>query len=992
MSKLSHKHSGLSFLCHRTDIWASRHQPKGLAGLAFCQKGFLIMTRVTLASTCAVVALSVGLAAPAIAGELNGVVVDSTDTISLRAAEIVIEELGRRTVSERDGSFSFDDVPAGTYTVTVTYIGAQPVSQTVEVPATGTVNARFSLGQSGSQILVVGQSANQASALSRKRAADGVSDVLTRDAIGQFPDQNVAESLRRLPGINVLNDQGEGRFVAVRGLDPNLNATSLNGVRIPAPESDIRAVALDVVSSEIIESIEVKKSLTPDMDADTIGASIEIETTSAFDRRKDLFVVKLGGSYNELRDELTPDLSADFSTRLSENFGVTGGISFLNRKFQTDNIEADDWTEDGGLIYAEEVQYRDYLVERERISATLGFDARVGDHTELYLKGVWSQFDDQEFRRRLIFGLGDANVSGSGTMPFFDANPGEDGEGGEGGTGGAITDPGIIEVERDVKDRFERQRVRTLVFGGETEFGDGFDAEYAFAWAKSSEREAGSVDPTVFKAEFEGNGLGVGFDYTDERRPGFSVNGATDDFFDPSQYELDEIEFTALSDAEDEEFTLSYDLGYDFIQDSGVFRVQAGVKGRFREKRFDRTIEFYERDNYTLADVLGEGPSNTLADLAPLPGLTQASDFFFANQGSFELVQPDSAVDSANEDYAVHEDILAGYLLGRYETDNLLIIGGVRFEQTDNILSGFTTAVDDNDNVTVSPVRFERDYSHWLPSLNIRFEAQPDLVLRAAGYRSLVRPNLAQLAPRFEIDEDDEAVIGNPFLQPYEAWNFDATIEYYTSNNGAITGGIFYKDISNYIAEVVLENPGTINGVSFEEAETFINGESAEVFGFEFGVYQQLDFLPSPLDGFLVQANYTYTDATGLIVDGDLGSISDVPTFREIQLPATSEHTFNAVLGYEKGPVSLRLAGTYRDGFLDEINGDGPDFDRWVDSHFQLDASARYQATDFLQIYWEWVNINNAEFFAFNNFGGRQNNLQYEEYSWTMKFGARLTF
>src|SRR5690606_29827280 len=109
------------------------------------------------------------------------------------------------------------------------------------------------------------------------------------------------------------NDQGEGRFVSVRGLDPELNATSLNGVRLPAPEADVRSVALDVVSSDIIESIEVKKSLTPDMDADTIGASIEIKTTSAFDRKKDLYTAKIEGSYNDYFGEVTPKGSFDFA-------------------------------------------------------------------------------------------------------------------------------------------------------------------------------------------------------------------------------------------------------------------------------------------------------------------------------------------------------------------------------------------------------------------------------------------------------------------------------------------------------------------------------------------------------------------------------------------------------------------------------------------------------------------------------------------------------
>lgn len=942
------------------------------------------MTRFGLISTVGAFALATTLASPAIAGEVRGIVADASANESLQAAEVTIEELGRRTTTARDGSYSFDDLPAGSYTITARYVGAEPVTSTVSVAAQGTVVQNFALGQTGSNILVIGQSASQASALSRKRAADGVSDVLTRDSIGQFPDQNVAESLRRLPGINVLNDQGEGRFVAVRGLDPNLNSTSLNGVRIPAPESDIRAVALDVVSSEIIESIEVKKSLTPDMDGDTIGASIEINTTSAFDRTEDLYVVKLGGSYNDLSGELTPDLSADLAARLSDNFGVSAGIAFSNREFETDNVEADDWEQDGSLIYAEEVQYRDYDVERERISATLGFDARLAEHTELYLKGTWSQFDDQEFRRRTVFKLGDANVSGDSTNPVFDDN-------------GAV-----IEVERDIKDRFERQRIRTIVFGGESDFG-GLDAEYAVSWAKSSEFENGSVDPAVFLAEFEDTGLVNTFDFTDLRRPLFTATGNSD-FFDPAVYELDEVEFTALSDAEDEEYAAKFDLGYDIFTGRGTLRIEGGFKGRWRDKSFNRTVEFYERDDYTLADVQGLGQTYRITDISPIAGLTEATDFFFANQASFEFQEIDSTVDSANEDYLAEEDILAGYLLGRWENDQWLFIGGVRYEDTNTTLTGNQVNVFEggqtlpngsiaaDDIVLINSRVFERDYDHWLPSLNIRFSPQPDLVMRLAGYRSIVRPGLEQLAPRFEIDEDQEAVIGNPDLEPFEAWNFDATIEYYMSSNGAITAGVFYKDIDNYITEVVLDSAGTFQGVDFEEAETFINGPSAEVFGFELGFYQQLDFLPGPFDGLLVQANYTFTDATGLIVDGEIGAITDTPSFREIDLPAASRHTFNGVLGYEKDGLSLRLAGTYRDGYLDEVNGDGADFDRFVDNHFQLDFSARYKVTDTIQVFYEWVNINDAEFFAFNNLGGRQNILQFEEYSWTMKGGVRLTF
>ena len=194
-----------------------------------------------LVSSCAT-AIAVGASAPAFAGDIAGHVYDASETVALQSAQVRVVELDRVATTTADGGYTFGAVPAGTYTVEVRYVGADTVNRSVEVPENGTISLDIPVGSSTSQILVVGQAASQASALSRKREADGVSDVLTRDAIGQFPDQNVAESLRRVPGVNVLNDQGEGRFVAVRGLDPELNSTTLNGVHVPAPESDLSLI------------------------------------------------------------------------------------------------------------------------------------------------------------------------------------------------------------------------------------------------------------------------------------------------------------------------------------------------------------------------------------------------------------------------------------------------------------------------------------------------------------------------------------------------------------------------------------------------------------------------------------------------------------------------------------------------------------------------------------------------------------------------------
>jgi TonB-dependent receptor len=925
------------------------------------------------------------LASPAFAGTLVGSVVDAGGVRGLQGAEVELVELGRRTSAGPDGSFRFADVPSGSYTLRAAYAGADESRTSVSITEDGTTRTDIALSAGDdSLILVIGQQANLGSAISRQRAADGVSSVLTRDAVGQFPDQNVAESLRRLPGVNILNDQGEGRFVSIRGLDPELNSSSLNGVRLPAPESDVRSVALDVISSDLIESIEVKKSLTPDMDGDTIGASIEINTTSAFARKKDLLKLSAEGSYNDLTDHLSPKGAVDFSTKLSDNIGVAGGISYYKRKFATDNMEMDGWDEDDGVVYADTVEYRDYDVERERISASLSFDFKAGESTTLYVRGLYSQFDDQEYRRRLTFEMDEAPSDGSDTTAEF------------------LSDGGEISVQRDLKDRFESQKIRSLTMGGETDTGP-WKLVYSASWAKSSERENGSIDPVKFERKFEDAGeFGVRFDYSKPMFTGHTITAGNDLFLDASEYEFDKAEITTLSDAQDEEYALKADVSRVFALGTGEFTVQGGVKSRWREKFYNGTFEVYDGfdgdSDLTLADVLGKQDYG-LALIEPMPGKKSFRKFLSTNRDAFELDPFDTDQMSAESDYSVDEDILAAYLLGRWDSSTVRIIGGVRMERTKNRMTGnVVTLVEEggefggepveDDTVFVTPQSFSRSYTDWLPSLTVRYEPAANLVLRAAGYKNLMRPKLSSLAPRAVI-EDNEGEFGNPDLKPYRAWNADLSVEYYFGRNAAVSAGVFYKDVKNYIIEYTVDGGDTgipYNGQLLDEAKTWINGDTAKIRGFEFSYSQAFDFLPAPFDGLLAQFNYTYTDAKGRVAtDGDLGDL------RRVGLPSAAKHTFNAVLGYEKGPLSLRVAGAYRSKYLDELN-DEADQDRYVASHFQLDLSAKYKVTENVQLFGEWVNVTDEPYFAYQNFGGSRRLLQYEEYSWTAKFGVKATF
>ncbi len=146
---------------------------------------------------------------------------------------------------------------------------------------------------------VIGQAVSIDEALKDQRSSDSVKSVVHADGIGQLPDDNAAEALQRIPGISVERDQGEGRFVSVRGIAPDLNSVTINGTLVPSPESKRRAVALDVLPSELVQSLSVVKTLTPDMDANSLGGTIEVESLSAFDHDGLFYSISGEGSYDE---------------------------------------------------------------------------------------------------------------------------------------------------------------------------------------------------------------------------------------------------------------------------------------------------------------------------------------------------------------------------------------------------------------------------------------------------------------------------------------------------------------------------------------------------------------------------------------------------------------------------------------------------------------------------------------------------------------------
>ena len=933
-------------------------------------------TTIAMLSTASVLALAVAGAAQA--GTIAGRVTDASETVGLEGATVRILETGQTATVGADGTFRVTGLAAGEYTLRVSYVGADAREVSVNLATvTDTVSPTITLGDDVDyvdNILVMGQRGALNSALSRQRANDGNIAVLSSDAIGQFPDENVAEAARRAVGVNVLNDQGEGRFVSIRGLDPNLVSTSINGVRLTSPESEDRQVGLDVIDADVLSSVVINKSLLPNMDGDSVGGNIEIETTSGLDVDQLYVRARVASLYSDLEQEYGYRGSINFANNFMDGrLGVAGSLSHQERVFGSESFEVDGgWDIDESVPFPNEVEMRNYQVTRERTTAVLNLDYRVNNDLTFYARTTWSDFSDQEIRNRVEIKYEDAeydDAASSGNLAVFTANE--------------------MEIDRDVKDRLETQMIFASDFGGEWING-GTSVDWSLSYVYAEEAEPNRLD-VDFSYEFE-DGETFGIDVSDPMRPQLTFAGGTttDRVFDSSLYENQGYELTnGLS--QDREYTATLNIRHDTELGGLPSYIQYGVRARTRDKKYALDFDVFDDTSLLLSDVArtvayDQGP------IGPVPNPTSVRDYFFANLGSLDYVSVDSDIDSFGASYRVEEDVVAGYLMGSVENGPLRVVGGVRVEQTDMAARGYETFLAEEDatvggvvltedTVFVTPTSASDDYTDVLPSILARYELTENVIVRGAYFASIQRPNPGQFAPRILVEQNDddevEGEFGNPDLERLEADNFDVSIEWYPNNDAVVYLGYFFKDLENVIGGVGYEDI-TLNGRFFDEASSFINLPQAEVSGIEFNYQQALDFLP--VEGFIGGFNFTASDSEATLADG-----------RIIPLPRQSDTVWNAVLGYDNGPWDLRAVVSTRSEYLDEIRG-GADEDRWVLEHSQLDLSAKYEFNDFLQVFGDLKNVTDEPYQAVTRPDGIDRVEQLEEYGWSAVFGVRFTY
>ncbi|MEO0734031.1 MAG: TonB-dependent receptor, partial [Bacteroidota bacterium] len=785
------------------------------------------------------------------------------------------------------------------------------------------------------------------------------------DQIGRYPDQNVGDALKRIPGINVQYDQGEARFGNVRGTAPQLSSVMINGERIPSAEAEVRSIQLDLIPADMVQAVEVSKAVTPDMDADAIGGAVNLVTRAApFERR---ISGTLGGGYNLLAGEPTFNGSLIYGDRFADGkLGLIVSGSYFDNNLGSDNVEAE-WTFDddndndvldaGERAYPEEIQIRQYYLQRIRQSYSLSLDYKFNANNTVFLRGIYNQRNDWENRYRAVF----KDIEQDG-------------------------DQWVAELERQTKSgtsaekfaRLEDQSMFNVALNGEHLLGK-LKATWSVNYARADEDR-----PNERYFEYgSGDVVPVDVDFSNPEEPRIAASEAA--FRNPSNsWEINEItEENQFTEDEDVNGRLDFALPLTSV---GPNRNTVKFGLRVRTKNKVRDNDFFEYEPTDDNDVFGTSLSN-LEDLGKddyLAGDYDAGEFAEREfVGNLDLAgsgfEGERDLSELAGNFTADENILGAYaMLEQQLGPKLLAVAGLRVERTALEYSGFR--YDDEAETLTATDAEESDYTNFLPGLHLKYQLEKNTILRFAYTNTLARPNYFDLVPYREIEDGEEISIGNPDIDPTRSLNLDVMAEHYFGNVGLVSGGVFYKNIDDFIVNQSFTG-FAFEGMTYDNFTQPINGGSARLFGLEVAFQRQLDFIATALSGVSVYFNYTFIDSE--VTDFNFeGREND-----ELSLPGAPQHTLNASLGYDTGKLTTRLSFNYASDFIDEVDGSAFG-DVFYDAVTYLDFNFNYSLSPRFTLYGNANNLLNQPLRYFQ--GASQRTFQAEYYDVRFDLGVKF--
>lgn len=877
----------------------------------------------------------------------------------LQGAIIRLVGAGRETVTDSTGRFRFDNLPEGEYQVEVSYLGYGTHKTTAQVTAQQgqVLQLRFVDASEIEVMQIVGNRNAQARALNIQRSSDNIKSVVSADYLGRFPDANVAESAQRLPGVSIQRDQGEGRYVNVRGAPLEFANVSVNGVVLPSPDGTTRAIDLDTIPSDVIATMELTKAITPDMDADAIAGNINVVTQGALDSKEAFVRANLASGKNQKGSGDITRGGVTVGSRIAnnDNMGVLLSASYSETERVTDNVEHMWFEADNGEFLPEVTEFKDYELTRKRTGLSGRFDWRPSDNSHLFLSHNFSRFKDDEYRDTLLIEY--ERFSADSTSKK--------------GVAGRAT------IEKELRHRTVVNTINSTQFGGNHYFDD-FKLDYSVAYSKASQKYP-NRDYLLYR---ENSRPALAYDFSNSDLPYYQVlDGAGDVVRDNFNFGSDEYSFRRyerrFGEAEEEEAAYAFNVTIPGQLGTAHSKVKFGAKARLKDK-------FNDEDRFRNSEG-AQAPS--FADVAinkesrPFSGHYHNGpklqrDFIAAYGSALEDADyKDRGAASVTSDYNASEDTYAAYAMNTLEWDSITFVYGLRVEQTKT--SG-EAATYDTETDEFSLLRATNRYTKVFPGAHLRYETQDGVILRAAYSTGINRPNFVDLVPYVIVEDRTEGFgsidIGNIDLKPTYAHNLDLMAEYYVEPLGLMSAGIFYKRLNDPIfkARSVMAE-GEYAGFNMVRPE---NGHKGRLYGAELNWQQTLDMIP----GVGFSANYTFTDSS-----------ADLPfNIGETDLPGTSRHTYNLALNYERYGISAQLAYNFRSEYIDSLDTANPGLNTYWDDRATLDFSASYQLTEQFSLYAEATNLTDSKAIRYQ--GERSRVFEHEQFGRTWLLGVRGSF
>lgn len=890
-------------------------------------------------------------------GYLKGRILDNEKN-PLPGAVIIIDNNKQSAVTDYDGFFSFAKLSSGNHNLKVSYIGFLPVSKTIVVSEASTIDdiVMSDTSQELNEVVVTGVFSGQQRAINAQKNNVNITNVVSADQIGKFPDSNIGDALKRISGINVQYDQGEARFGQVRGTPAEFSSVTINGSRLPSAEGDIRNVQLDLIPSDMIQTIEVSKTLMPDQDGDAIGGSINLVTKNSPHR----FTVGAvaGSGYNWVSRKAQMNFGLTLGNRFfDDRLGVMLAASYNNAPAGSYDTEFIWEKDDDGKIYINDYQIRQYFVTRERQSYSLSLDWKFNDSNKIWFKGIFNNRNDWENRYRTT--LKDISPDGKADVRIQT----------KGGSGD----------ERNA--RLESQRTMDFTFGGENRFGLlGMDWKLGYARASEERPNERYIDYRIKSQQFD-------FDLTNPREPyAAPKEGSTMTLNDDAS--LKELT-QQQQDIVEQDFKVSVDFKTDLSDRS---KIKFGAK--FVNKTKNKEIDFYE---YTPLDKKGFNSDafahtvNQTTDRFMPSAKYQAGTFIdkqflgsldLENAGMFEREQ---IAEELAGDFHARENVTSGYVrIDSRLADNLHFMGGLRVENT--ALRYIGRIYDDETNTVSKTAPESSNYINFLPSLLLKWDIDKDFMLRAGYNQSISRPKYSALVPGMNIKRgDNEIKIGNPGLKATTSHNIDLSAEYYWKSIGLVSAGLFYKRIEGFIVDEVAYNreyQGTV-WTKFTQPK---NGGNANIFGVEASLQRDFSFIAPALKCLGLYATYTYTRSR--VTDFNFEGRENE---KGLSLPGSPEHTANLSLYFDKCGFSARASFNYASAFIDEM-GASSFYDRYYDAVKYMDLNVSYtfgRKTKFT-IYADCNNLLNQPLRYYQ--GSKEYTMQQEYYGVKINGGIKVTF